>query len=152
MDVTKPYKYIKIWGHGCHHTVQIYTVWGHGSNLYGCGPWVSLNPINLYALVDVPQPRKLICFGTMDVTKPYKFIWFGAMDVTFHPMRTPKLILIPGGWPGRRAGNRRFWGSRRPSPTAKPTGKGGGLCPPHFPMGLVEAARRQSGRIATKWS
>ncbi len=37
-------------------------------------------------------------------------------------MRAPKLILISGFWPG--AGTRRFWGSKRPPPTAKTTGKG----------------------------
>ena len=31
-----------------------------------------------------------------------------------------------------RAGTRRFRGSKQPPPTAKPTGKGGGLCPPTF--------------------
>ncbi len=34
-----------------------------------------------------------------------------------------------------RAGSRIFWGSARLPPTAKLTGKGGGLRPPPFPMG-----------------
>ena len=36
-----------------------------------------------------------------------------------------------------RAGNRRFWRSKRPLPTSKSTGKGGGLRPPRFPMGFA---------------
>ena len=43
---------------------------------------MSPNPINLFALVDVTKPSKLIRFGAMDVTRPYKYIRFGAMDVT----------------------------------------------------------------------
>jgi hypothetical protein len=50
-------------------------------------------------------------------------------------MGAPRLILIPGLWPG--AGNRRCGGSRWPPPTAKPTGKGGGRSPLPLPVGFA---------------
>jgi hypothetical protein len=48
----------------------------------------------------------------MDVTKPCEFIGFGARE---HPGRTVVDL----------------WGLSGPSPTAKPSGKGGGLRPPN---------------------
>jgi hypothetical protein len=65
----------------------------------------------------------------------------------------PKTLGIPGeaAQPignGSRRGRGLFWGpsipggrifigSKRPPPTARPTGQGGGLRPPPFPMGLA---------------
>ena len=60
MDVTKPYKFYRVWGHVCHQT---YTFIGFGA-------------------MDVTKPYQFIVFVAMCVTKPYKFTGFGAMDVT----------------------------------------------------------------------
>ncbi len=49
--------------------------------------------------------------------------WFGGASP-----EVPYLLFVRLG-----PGNRRFWGSKRPHPTAKPTGKGGGLRPQRFP-------------------
>ncbi len=54
-------------------------------------------------------------------------------DIT--KLGAPYLILIPGFWPVAR--NRRCWGSKWPPPTAKPTGKGGGLRPPPLSVGFA---------------
>ncbi len=69
----------------------------------------------------VPKPYEIIGFGAMDVTKPYKFIGFGAMDVTKPLEDVPKLLFLRFG-----PGDVRLWGSKRPSPSQKPPGKGGG--------------------------
>ncbi len=73
MDVTKLYKLICFGGR--YQTLQI---------LYGLGPGMSPNPVNLYGLgaMDVTKPCKCIGFVAMDGTRPYKFRRFGVMDVT----------------------------------------------------------------------
>ena len=50
-------------------------------------------------------------------------------------MGAPRLILIPSFWPGA--------GNRRPPPTAKPTGKGGGLRPQPFLVGFAVGRGRR---------
>jgi len=50
-------------------------------------------------------------------------------------LRAPELILLPGGWPGQESSI--FGGLSSPLPTAKHTGKGGGLSPLPFPVGFA---------------
>ncbi len=51
-------------------------------------------------------------------------------------------VAEPGGPKTRtlrgRPGNRRFWESKRPSSSSKPTGAGGGRSPPPAPVGFEE--------------
>ena len=92
----------------------------------------------------VTKPYKFTRFGAMDVTTPHNFIGFRGMDGTkqykFKP-RGPKSLILKS-----RPGNRRFWGSKRPSSSSKPTGAGGRRSPPPAPMGFEE----EDGRFDPK--
>ncbi len=72
MDVTKPYKFIRL---GAMDVTKPY-------KFITFGLWMTPDRINSYALVDVTNSGENYTLWCHGCHQTYEFIWFGAMYVT----------------------------------------------------------------------